>query len=78
MKDLTFDEILEMNKENYAIMYDEIKQIRLHNPKSRWKRLEFAVFTEEFDVYFMPTEEQFKQLTALLSTIAVLKDKIVP
>ena len=77
LKDLTLDEILGLNKESFAVRYDEVKEVCLLNPKSRWKSRELIVQTGEYSVHFAPSEEQFNQLIALLPNIMGLKGKTV-
>jgi hypothetical protein len=77
MKDLTLDEMLEKDKKkSFAIAYEDIEQIKLHDPKSRWKNRSLEIKSRNAQTRFLPKKEQFEQLSGILPSIVLIKGKL--
>ena len=76
MKNLTLDEILQKDKKSYAIAYEDIEQIRLYDPQSRWKNRKLEIKSHKIQKKFMLDKAQFEQLSDVLPTIDALKGKL--
>jgi hypothetical protein len=72
IKELALDEKLKLSKKSCFYSYDEIEEVKLISGK----KLKFIILSKECVSKFSPDEEQFKQLTDLLPTIDMLKNKI--
>jgi hypothetical protein len=69
---LTIDEKLKLSKKSCFYNYEEIEKAKLISGK----KLKFIILSKECVSKFSPNEEQFKQLTDLLPTIEMLKNKL--
>jgi Double zinc ribbon len=72
IKELSFDEKIKLSKKSCFYTYDEIEKVKLISEK----KLKFTILSKECITKFSPNEEQFKQLTALLPNIEMLKKKL--
>ena len=72
IKELTLDEKLKLSKKSCFYTYDEIEEVKLISGK----KPKFTILSKECVSKFSPNEEQFKQLTDLLPTIEMLKNKL--
>ena len=68
---LPLDEKLKLSKKSCFYTHQEIEEVKLISGK----KPKFIILSKECISKFSPTEEQFKQLTDLLTTIEVLKGK---
>ena len=73
---LSLDEKLKSFFKNFAINYDETKQVTLNDPHSRWRKASLKINSGKKHVKFQPTKEQFEQLTNILPNIEALKQKL--
>jgi hypothetical protein len=69
---LTLDEKINLSKKSCFYTYEEIEQIKLISGK----KAKFTILSNECVSKFSPNEEQIKQLTNLLPTIDMLKNKL--
>ncbi len=66
------NDILRLSKKNCYYTYEEIEELRLV-----WgKKPKFIILSQDSESKFIPNEEQFKELTDLLSTIEPLSNKL--
>ncbi len=72
IKELTLDEKMKLSRKSCFYTYDEIEEVKLISGK----KPKFAILSKECISKFSPNAEQFKQLTDLLPTIEMLKNKI--
>ena len=72
IKELTIDEKMKLSKKSCFYTYDEIEEVKLISGK----KPKFTILSKECISKFSPNEEQFKQLTDLLPTIEMLKNKL--
>lgn len=72
INNLTLDEKLKLSKKSCFYTYDEIEKVKLiSGTKPR-----FVILSKEYESKFSPNQEQFKQLSDLLPTIEVLRNKL--
>jgi ribosomal protein L40E len=71
IKELALDEKLKLSKKSCFYTYDEIEEVKLVAGKNH----KFVILSKECISKFAPNEEQFKQLTDLLPTVDMLKNK---
>jgi hypothetical protein len=69
---LTLDEKLRLSKKSWFYSYHEIEEIKLISGK----KPKFIILSQECVSKFSPNEIQFKQLTDLLPTVEMLKNKL--
>jgi hypothetical protein len=69
---LTLDEKMKLSKKSCFYTYDEIQEVKL----VLGKKPKLTILSKECISKFSPNEEQSKQLTDLLPTIDVLKNKL--
>jgi hypothetical protein len=69
---LTLDEKLKLSKKSCFYSYNEIEEVKLVSGKKH----KFIILSQECVSKFSPTEMQFKQLSDLLPTIEMLKNKL--
>ena len=69
---LTLDEKLKLSKKSCFYNYGEIEEVKLISGKKQ----KFIILSQECVSKFSPNKEQFKQLTDLLPTIEMLKNKL--
>jgi len=69
---LTLDEKMNLSKKSCFYNYDEVEKVKLLSGK----KPKFTILSKEFVSKFSPNDEQFKQLTDLLPTIAMLENKL--
>ena len=72
IKDWSLDDILKLSKKSCFYTHDEIEEVRLicgRGPK-------FVILSKECESKFSPDEEQFKQLSQILSAIEPLRKKL--
>jgi ribosomal protein L40E len=72
IRELPLDEKIKLSKKSCFYTYDEIEEVKLVSEK----KLKFIILSKECISKFLPNEEQFKQLTTLLPTIEMLKNKL--
>ena len=72
IKELTLDEKMKLSRKSCFYTYDEMEKVKLISGK----KLKFIILSKECVSKFSPDEEQFKQLTNLLPTIEMLKNKL--
>lgn len=72
IKNLTMDQILKLSEKSCFYAYDEIEMVKLISRN----KLKFIILSKECESKFSPNEEQFKQLSDLLPTIEMLKNKL--
>jgi len=72
IKELTLDEKIKLSRKSCFYTYGEIEEVKLISGK----KPKFAILSKECISKFSPNVEQFKQLTNLLPTIDMLKNKI--
>jgi len=71
IKNLSIDDLLKLSKKSCFYTYDEIEEVKLiagHKPK-------FIILSKECESKFSPNVEQFKQLTEILPSIEILRNK---
>lgn len=69
---LTLSEKLKLSKKSCFYSFDEIEEVKLVSGKKH----KFIILSQECVSKFSPNETQFKQLTDLLPTIEMLKNKL--
>ena len=72
IKELTLDEKMKLSKKSCFYTYGEIEEVKL----TSGKKPKFVILSQECVSKFSPNEEQFKQLTDLLPTLEILKNKL--
>jgi hypothetical protein len=72
IKELTLDEKIKLSKKSCFYTFDEIEEVKL----TSGKKPKFIILSQECISKFSPDEEQFKQLTDLLPTIEMLKNRL--
>lgn len=72
IKELTLDEKMKLSKKSCFYTFDEIEEVKL----TSGKKPKFIILSQECISKFSPDEEQFKQLTDLLPTLEMLKNKL--
>jgi len=77
IKNLKLDEILQEDKKSYAIAYEDIEQIRLHDPQSRWKSFSLEIKSPKIQISFLLNKTQFQQLSNVLPNLIALQGKLV-
>jgi hypothetical protein len=71
IKNLTLDKLLEKDKNNFAIAYESIEQIKLYDSNR-----ELEIKSGPIQKTFAATKEQFERLGIILPTINPIKDKL--
>jgi hypothetical protein len=69
---LTLDEKMNLSKRSCYYNYDEIEKVKLISGK----KPKFTILSKECVSKFSPNEDQLKQLTDLLPTIAMIENKL--
>ena len=72
IKDFSIVDLLKLSKKSCFYTHDEIEEFKLilgHKPK-------FIILSKECESKFSPDEEQFKQLSQILSAIERLRNKL--
>jgi len=72
IKEMSLEEKIKLSKKSCFYTYDEIEKVKLVSEK----KLKFIILSKECVSKFSPNEMQFKQLTALLPEIEMLKNKL--
>ena len=71
IKDWSLDDILKLSKKSCFYANDEIEEVILVCAVQK-----FVILSKECESKFSPDEEQFKQLSQILSTIEPLRNKL--
>ena len=74
---LSLDEKLKSRWKNFAINYEDVIQIVLNDPHSRWRKAILKIISEKKKAKFQPTKEQCEQLTNILPNIQALWGKVI-
>ena len=72
IKDWSLDDILKLSKKSCFYTHDEIEEVRLICGRGS----KFVILSKECESKFSPDEEQFKQLSQILSAIEPLRKKL--
>jgi len=72
IKNLSLDDILKLSRKSCFYTNDEVEKVKLicgHSPK-------FIILSKECESKFSPDDEQFKQISDILTTIEPLRNKL--
>ena len=72
IKGWSLDDILKLSKKSCFYTHDEIEEVRLICGRGS----KFVILSKECESKFSPDEEQFKQLSQILSAIEPLRNKL--
>ncbi len=72
IKELPLDEKIRLSKKSCFYTYDEIEEVKLVSGKKH----KFVILSKDCVSKFSPDDKQFEQLTNLLPTIEMLKNKL--
>ena len=77
LKNLKLDEMLQIDKNSYAIAYEDIEQITLHDSQSRWRFCGVEINWHNTQKIFSLDKKRFDQLSNILQSLPALQGKLV-